>query len=1139
MRVFLSYHGADRALAESVRDRLVGVDPGFEIFFAPYSINVGAFWLPQLSDAIAQAEAFVLVLGSRLGEWQKLEYYEALNKFLERQSSRDASFPLISVVTVDSPPNLPFLQQIQNVQGRPPLTDGAIASIARALRGEAVEEQKPPWRTVNPYRGLAALEEQDAEFFFGRESETREIIDAIAENSREALMLVGNSGVGKSSLVQAGVIGTLKRQLTPHEMRWPEHWPQSRRWAYIVMRPGDRPVMALAAAFTRLWRDDPAGEGYAERLARWEERLATSASISDLLDDAARANEARGLPVPERVLLYVDQGEELYALSDRNQAGRCSELLADGLADPRLTVVGSQRADYYGRLQENAALWRKTRVFDVPPLSAEALETVLRRPAQILGAGFEDQMLPMDLATAAAAQPGALPLLADHMSELWESMQQRGDGLIRMSRRGDLVEIGAALSRRAERFLSRYPEWRDDVKRLFTLRLATVPRRGEPVRRWLAKERCTVAEWQIIEELAAPQWRLVSIVDEDGAPTASLAHEVLLRQWPRLTGWIETERDFLGWHEDTSSQAELWASAPSYLRRSILLTGYLRRQAQRWAKRRRADMSSLTLGFVQESARSHFLFSLSLAVAAVVVPLFYYIISNDVSLAGWPRVLSLPTAIGLLFLTVLSAAYLGFHYLRTAVFELGVLLYGSHVDSAELRDDASSESLYSRIWKREESILTAVPWMLVLFVITQLDHVPSVSREAAWLAAPIAAWAGWRLGGAGLIAVAVGAAPLLYSYSNSFGELFIRHSSSFGLYILSISLAFLFGLERHLRDCLVSNAILIRQMLFIAIGLSVAISSPNISGFQFYVETDKYVFFLLVIVGLSSAGLSRIFLMVAGAFLLSSVATRYSVGNVVSAFGSVSFEFSQPFEILEAAAALLVGRAIRLQILDSPRNGVWDRLAGMLKHPAALAPLALLALSGSYCALDIVEESDFSSRSFYWMTSIAVGPYPLAFLCGFVMSIWILAVFALLVLTAGAVLPAASLFGLYPAALPEPGAPIIFHDLGNLLFQLVIFDPEFGRGVGFLAFCLLGVVTARRLGAETAGSGRTGLDIGELRAAVLRVRGSHTPPQLRFEFFDYFAIGAVLIGLALVGYQLALSGAWPPPIMLDSGLAIR
>ena len=86
----------------------------------------------------------------------------------------------------------------------------------------------------------------------------------------------------------------------------------------------------------------------------------------------------------------------------------------------------------------------------------------------------------------AAGQPGALPLLADLFTDLWERMRERGDGILRVSDRREIIQVGAALFRRADKFLQENPGKVDAVKRLFTLRLAHVPRQGEPVRaRWV------------------------------------------------------------------------------------------------------------------------------------------------------------------------------------------------------------------------------------------------------------------------------------------------------------------------------------------------------------------------------------------------------------------------------------------------------------------------------------------------------------------------------------------------------------------------------------------------------------------------------------------------------------------------------
>jgi Novel STAND NTPase 1 len=301
---------------------------------------------------------------------------------------------------------------------------------------------------------------------------------------------VGNSGVGKSSLVQAGVIGSLKRQRWPGGQRpWPETLKDSRGWAYLTVKPGEDPVDALMSEFAALWFPDPTDPKRVDRRQEWAERLRKGkARLADVIkanDDYLR-NELSLTP-PPRVFLYIDQGEELYARSPPAERKRFSEIIANGLVHnpQRLIVMTSQRADYYGQLQANAALFDLTEKVDVPPLKADGLARVLLEPARVLGVGFESDDLVSHVIRSAEDQPGALPLLADTFTDLWERMRKRGDGTLRVSDRSEIIQVGAALSKRADQFLAKHPDKVDAAKRLFTLRLAHVPRQGEPVRaRW-------------------------------------------------------------------------------------------------------------------------------------------------------------------------------------------------------------------------------------------------------------------------------------------------------------------------------------------------------------------------------------------------------------------------------------------------------------------------------------------------------------------------------------------------------------------------------------------------------------------------------------------------------------------------------
>src|SRR5262249_5566734 len=153
------------------------------------------------------------------------------------------------------------------------------------------------------------------------------------------------------------------------------------------------------------------------------------------------------------------------------------------------------------------------------------------------------------LTDATHDQPGALPLLADLMSDLWERMQERGDGRLKIVDRRDIIQIGAALTRRADDFLKEHEEKADAVRRLFTLKLAIAQEEGAAVRRRARRSDCSLEEWALVETLSGlttppgeKPWRLVVTGEEDGQPTAEVAHEVLLREWTTLQNWLQAEK---------------------------------------------------------------------------------------------------------------------------------------------------------------------------------------------------------------------------------------------------------------------------------------------------------------------------------------------------------------------------------------------------------------------------------------------------------------------------------------------------------------------------------------------------------------------------------------------------------------------
>jgi hypothetical protein len=199
------------------------------------------------------------------------------------------------------------------------------------------------------------MEEEDADYFFGRGHETVEVIKALAGAPDKLPVLLGNSGVGKSSVAQAGVLAALKRQAWPENAditsEWPHAFRESRRWCFLTLRPGTEPLKALVEAFLDTWRLGSTDPERVKQQNGWIELLHEGkAMLRDLLDATERRYKELDRTEPRAFLLYVDQGEELYVRAEKQQRGRFSEVIALGVADPRLNTLMSMRADFLGEL---------------------------------------------------------------------------------------------------------------------------------------------------------------------------------------------------------------------------------------------------------------------------------------------------------------------------------------------------------------------------------------------------------------------------------------------------------------------------------------------------------------------------------------------------------------------------------------------------------------------------------------------------------------------------------------------------------------------------------------------------------------------------------------------------------------------
>jgi formylglycine-generating enzyme required for sulfatase activity len=607
-RWFLSYHSPDEALAERLKAALERKDRDSRVFFAPSSLRAGGFWSRALAEEIAQADAFILLVGDKgIGDWQVLEYDEALD--------RRVKSPKFAVVLVllegQKAPGLPFLRRLHWIVTADPGSENDIARLIDAAAGAGTRLGEL-WRYTSPYRGLAAMEEKDSDYFFSREREIIDVVSALAAAPDRLPVLFGNSGVGKSSLAQAGVLAALKRQAwserTDRAPGWPHAFQESRCWCFLTLKPGTEPIKALVETFVDTWQF---GATHPERVKHqngWIELLRDGeAMLRDLLDATERRYKELDQTKPPAFLIYIDQGEELYVRAEERQRRRFSDVVAQGVADPRLYVLMSMRADFLGELQKDEPLFKVYRKIDVPPLREAGLCEVVSRPAELLSARFETAGLADIIAQRTAEDSvrdvGALPLLSYTLDDMWTQMVKRDDGVLRLP--VDSFELGSVLVDRADAFLVGHPKSEDELRRILTLKLATVREGEEPTRRRAVRSEFTDEQWRLVSELADHPNRLVVTATPEGSETyAEVAHEAVFRRWQKLRDWIAAEREFLAWRSGLEAARRAWQVAPDRAKPDALLMGFALAQAQRWLATRHDGLPDADREFIAQSSKA-------------------------------------------------------------------------------------------------------------------------------------------------------------------------------------------------------------------------------------------------------------------------------------------------------------------------------------------------------------------------------------------------------------------------------------------------------------------------------------------------------------------------------------------------------
>jgi WD40 repeat protein/DNA-binding SARP family transcriptional activator len=354
---------------------------------------------------------------------------------------------------------------------------------------------------VCPFKGLEPFDVDDADYFFGRERLVAEMVARLP--GAPLLGVVGPSGSGKSSLVRAGLVPALAGGALPG----------SEDWERTVIRPGAQPLETLRNALRT------------------------------------------GSPL----LLVIDQFEELFTLC-RDDAQRAAflDLLVEAVdrGNGTFTAVLAVRADFYGRCAEDPRLARllAANTVLVGPMRADELTRAITQPASAVGLDVEDELVSA-LVSETVGRAGGLPLLSAALLELW---RRRPGGPFTVELYGESGGVEGAVARLAESAYERLAPEERVIARNMLLRLAGAGEGEDDVRRRVPLAELDLAHGEaprcVLQVLA--ESRLVTIDDE----TVEVAHEALLREWPRLRGWLDEHADSRRVHRHITLAAGDWAA---------------------------------------------------------------------------------------------------------------------------------------------------------------------------------------------------------------------------------------------------------------------------------------------------------------------------------------------------------------------------------------------------------------------------------------------------------------------------------------------------------------------------------------------------------------------------------------------------
>jgi hypothetical protein len=374
--------------------------------------------------------------------------------------------------------------------------------------------------------------------------------------------------------------------------------PPDATWDAVRFIPGTHPFEHLATALLPLLAPEL---GEAEMLAQIDQLTQLLKEGKTLLSNVVERILAKSGGT-DRLLLVADQFEEVFThCADQERQQFLELLFQNGDGPSRLNIIITMRGRFYHRLTAANRVVSdrlENTIVNLGPMTREELQKAIVEPAKRLGVRFEPG-LPKRILDDVGDEPGNLPLMEFALTELWARREGRAMTHAAYEQIGGVE--GAIVQQAESVFEGFTPSQQETAKRIL-LRLVWVGSSG--VDSLEARQRIPWDEIygearQIIQTLADARLLVIGQEGVDGNQTVEVAHEALIRKWPRMRTWLDEDQEFLLWRRRLQGAKGIWEHDPTD--ETTLLGGAPLLEAERWFDLRRDNLGPEDTAFIQKS----------------------------------------------------------------------------------------------------------------------------------------------------------------------------------------------------------------------------------------------------------------------------------------------------------------------------------------------------------------------------------------------------------------------------------------------------------------------------------------------------------------------------------------------------------